>query len=208
MRASTRRMTALLAAGFMTVGLAACSDSGESGGTPAAETTAPTSAATSEASAPAGDVEFVQMMIPHHEQAIEMADMALARDSLSPQVRELATQIKAAQDPEIKTMLGWLNVWGAQVPTGDPTDAGHGHGHGGGMMSAEDMQALGAAQGAEFERMWLTMMIEHHEGAVTSSEEVLKTTQNPDVEEMARSIVESQQSEIATMQGLLGTSAT
>ncbi len=60
-----------------------------------------------------GDVMFAQMMIPHHQQAIEMADIALGKPSASATVRDLATQIKAAQDPEITVMSGWLTAWGA-----------------------------------------------------------------------------------------------
>ena len=79
-----------------------------------------------------GDVEFAQMMIPHHEQAVEMADLALSNDTASPEVKALAGQIKAAQDPEIQTMQGWLSQWGAWQSSGSMA-----HGSGG-MMSDED----------------------------------------------------------------------
>lgn len=156
----------------------------------------------------AGDVAFAQGMIPHHEQAVEMSDMALQKKSASAQVRSLATQIKAAQDPEIATMRGWLTAWGA--PTAAPSrdhgtaDGGHdGHGGHGGMMSAQDMTALAKAEGADFDRMWITMMIEHHEGAVTMSEQVLTTTRDPQVAALARAIITGQKAEIATMRDLL-----
>ena len=155
----------------------------------------------------AGDVAFAQGMIPHHEQAVEMADMALEKSSASATVRRLATQIKAAQDPEIATMRALLTAWGAPAaPTaGGDHGTGHGTGHGchGGMMSAQDMTALAKADGAAFDRMWLTMMIEHHEGAVTMSEQVLTTTRDPQVSTLARDIISAQQAEIATMRALL-----
>lgn len=143
------------------------------------------------------DVEFAQMMIPHHQQAVEMADMALEGAS-SPEVTALAQQIKAAQDPEIATMTGWLKEWKAPMSA----DGGHG-GHDGGMMSDGDMKELSAANGAAFDEMWLTMMIQHHEGAVDMAQDVLKTTSNPEVKEMAEAIVDGQNKEIATMKALL-----
>ena len=144
------------------------------------------------------DVKFAQMMIPHHEQAVEMADLALQNDSASADVKALATQIKAAQGPEIQTMQGWLSQWGAAESDG-PMDHGSG-----GMMSDQDMSSLSSASGAAFDTMWLDMMIEHHQGAVTMAQDVLATTSNPDVTKLATAVVEGQQKEIATMQGMLG----
>lgn len=145
-----------------------------------------------------GDVMFAQMMIPHHEQAVEMADMALESSS-SPEVTGLARKIKAAQGPEIATMKEWLREWGAPTAA---ADSGH-MGHGGGMMSDADMGRLESAQGAGFDRMWLTMMIEHHEGAVVMAKDVLRTTTNPDVRTMAQAIIDGQTEEIGTMKALL-----
>ncbi len=144
------------------------------------------------------DVEFAQMMIPHHEQAVEMADLALQNDSASADVKALATQIKAAQGPEIKLMQVWRGQWGASESSGP---MGHGSG---GMMSDPDMSSLKDASGSEFDRMWLTGMIAHHEGAVTMAQDVLATTEQAGVKEIATAIVEGQQAEIATMKGMLG----
>lgn len=144
----------------------------------------------------AGDVMFAQMMIPHHQQAVEMADLALANASTSSDVKDLAQQIKAAQDPEIATMNGWLREWGA------PKSAAMDHGTSG-MMSEEDMASLKAADGAAFNRMWLEMMVDHHQGAVTMAQDVLSSTEEPEVKSLAQAIVEGQQKEIATMQGML-----
>ncbi|MFP5315825.1 MAG: DUF305 domain-containing protein, partial [Actinomycetes bacterium] len=58
------------------------------------------------------DVMFAQMMIPHHQQAVEMSDIVLAKEGVSPEVMDLATRIKDAQAPEIQTMTGWLEAWG------------------------------------------------------------------------------------------------
>ena len=153
-------------------------------------------AGSSASSSRTGDVMFAQMMIPHHQQAIEMADLALTNPSTSAAAKRLAAQIKAAQDPEIETMNGWLRQWGA------PTTASMDHGTGG-MMSEEDMASLKAAKGPAFSRMWLQMMIEHHRGAVTMAQDVLSTTETPDVKRLAQSVVDGQTKEIATMKGLL-----
>jgi len=178
--------------------LSACgTDDASTGGS---NGTSSTTSSSSEA-ADAGqkdDVMFAQMMIPHHQQAVEMADQALQKDA-SAEVTELAEQIKAAQGPEIATMTKWLEEWKAPMTA----EEGHG-GHGsGGMMDDADMKELAAASGPAFDEMWLTMMIEHHEGAVDMAQDVLKTTSNPEVKEMAQAIVDGQNKEIATMKALL-----
>ena len=159
----------------------------------------------------AADEMFVTMMIPHHQQAIEMADLAAA-NATSPEVKALATQIKAAQDPEIQTMTQWLTTWGAPTMMATPSNGGTDHGGmdmGGmteaGMMSAEDMAALAKATGADFDTMWVQMMIAHHQGAITMAQQVAETTTNPDVKAMADAIIAGQTTEITTMQKLLAT---
>jgi uncharacterized protein (DUF305 family) len=140
------------------------------------------------------------MMIPHHEQAVEMADLALANGA-GTDVTRLATQIKAAQGPEIATMEGWLTAWGAS------DDMGMDHaamGHMPGMMSGDDLKALAAAKGSAFDDLWLRMMVAHHEGALTMAQDVLSTTQDPQVRTLAEAVVAGQTAEIATMKGLLG----
>ena len=144
----------------------------------------------------AGDVMFAQMMIPHHQQAIEMADLAIQKKA-SAAVTQLAEQIRTAQGPEIDTMNQWLSEWNAPISAGS-----HG-GHSDGMMTDADMKQLSEAQGEAFDRMWLTMMIEHHQGATVMARDVMKTTKNPDVRSMAQNIVSGQTKEIATMRGLL-----
>ena len=170
--------------GSMTQGTGSASTAGEGSGVTHAD---------------AGDVAFAQQMIPHHEQAVQMADLALDTPSASSTVRALASQVKAAQDPEIRTMSSWLDAWGAPG-AGEVDHSGHDMA---GMMSEADLDALARAQGAEFDRMWLTMMIAHHEGAVTMSRTVLDSTQRAEVRALAESIVSAQQREIETMKGLL-----
>lgn len=161
------------------------------------------------------DITFAQLMISHHGQAVEMADMAL-QQATSAEVTDLATQIKAAQDPEIGQMRGWLQEWGApeQMDGMDGMDHGDmGHGDSGsgdsggqsagGMMTDEDMGALRDASGADFDRMWLTMMIAHHEGAIKMADQVKAESTTPDVIALADAIVAGQKKEIETMQQLL-----
>ncbi len=158
------------------------------------------------------DITFAQLMISHHEQAVQMADMALQQAN-SAEVTDLATQIKAAQDPEIGQMRGWLEQWGAPEQMDGMDGMDHGAmGHGdtdsggqsaGGMMSDADMGALGNASGADFDRMWLTMMIAHHEGAIKMAEQVKAESTNPDVTALADAVVAGQKKEIDTMQQLL-----
>lgn len=149
------------------------------------------------------DVSFAQQMIPHHQQAVEMADLALTRET-SPEVKKLAEQIKAAQGPEIEMMSMWLQSWGAPMEMGEDHS---GHDMGGmdmsGMMSEDDMQALADAQGPEFDRMWLEMMIAHHQGAISMAEQVKGASSNADVTSLAGAVMTGQAEEIDTMQKLL-----
>ncbi|MGB7980365.1 MAG: DUF305 domain-containing protein [Candidatus Nanopelagicales bacterium] len=155
------------------------------------------------------DIAFAQLMIPHHQQAIQMADLA-ATNATSAEVKALAAQIKAAQDPEISMMSQWLAGWGAPIEMEGTTDGGMDHGDmdmGGmnvaGMMSAQEMDNLGAAAGADFDTMWLQMMTAHHQGAIAMAQQVADTTTNPAVQELADAIIAGQTTEITTMQQLL-----
>lgn len=187
----------------LTVLLAACGST--TANSPEASTPAGASAAAvqSVGEATDADISFAQLMIPHHQQAVEMADLALARET-SPEVKKLAEQIQGAQDPEIQMMSGWLQAWGAPMEMGDDHDS---HDMGGmtmsGMMTDEDMQALDDATGAEFDQMWLQMMIAHHQGAITMAQQVLDTTNTAEVTALAEDVVQAQQVEIETMQQLL-----
>lgn len=160
------------------------------------------------------DVMFAQHMIPHHQQAVEMSDVLLAKQGIDARVTDLATQIKGAQAPEIEQMQGWLKQWGnppmPPMPQQGHGDMGHGNmGQGSmpamqGMVSETDMTALRNAQGAEAAKLYLTHMIAHHEGAITMAQDEIKDGQYPAAIEMARTIVKTQQQEIDTMRQILG----
>lgn len=149
------------------------------------------------------DVSFATDMIPHHSQAVEMADFALTQ-AKSPQVVALAKQIKGAQDPEIAEMTNWLKSWDEPIPdTGMGSMDGMEDSSMPGMMSTDDMKRLGSSSGAGFDRMWLQMMTAHHEGAVEMSKAELKDGKSADAKALAQKIIDAQEAEIATMQGLL-----
>ena len=187
------RVLATTAAVVGTLTFAACGSESKSA---SEATAAPTAGAFNDA-----DVAFAQGMIPHHEQAVEMAAIALDPTvGASAQVRDLATRIKAGQDPEITLMSGWLTAWGQPL-----TMDGHDMSSMEGMMSAEEMNALGALTGAEFDKMWLTMMSRHHEGAIAMALTVKANGSNSDVLALADQVVAAQQAEIDEMSALLAT---
>lgn len=199
-----RRLAAPTIALALTATLAACGsdDSSSADTTVAAATEAPTAAGASVTLNDA-DVEFAQGMIAHHEQAVEMAEIALDPNAgAGAEVTDLATRIQAAQEPEIEQMTAWLTAAGEST-TMDLSD-GHDMSEMEGMMSAEQMDALVVATGPEFDQMWLEMMIVHHEGAISQSETVKADGSNSDVLLLADQIITAQQGEIAEMQALLG----
>ena len=152
------------------------------------------------------DVTFATDMIPHHQQAVEMAELAADR-AKSPEVRQLAEDIEAAQGPEIETMTQWLKDWGQETPSGsmDHGDMGHGDSQEmPGMMDEAEMTTLEQADGAAFDRMFLQMMIEHHEGAIEMARTEQANGENPDAVALAEQIETDQESEIAKMDELLG----
>ena len=148
------------------------------------------------------DVMFAQMMIPHHEQAIEMADIALdPLSGASDAVKSLATRIKAAQDPEISKMKAFLTSWKERLTPDSSMDHSDMMS---GMLSAEDITKLSSLRGAEFDREWMTGMIEHHEGAIEMAKEVLEDGKDAAVKALATAVATAQDSEILEMKELLG----
>lgn len=148
------------------------------------------------------DIEFAQAMIAHHEQAIEMAEIALdPTTGASAAVVDLATRIKGAQDPEVEVMTGWLTAAGEPVAM-DASD-GHDMSSMEGMMSAEQMDALASMAGPEFDQIWLGMMVAHHEGAISQSETVKADGASAEVRALAEQIITAQQAEITEMQALI-----
>jgi uncharacterized protein (DUF305 family) len=188
------------ALGAAALALAGCGQSEEPA--PAADTTAAPTVTDGAAAFNDGDVEFVQGMIPHHDQALQMADIALDPTvGAGGEVRALAEEVRAAQDPEIELMTRWLNEWGQ--PMHMDTSDGHDMSSMEGMMSDADMEALAAARGDDFDRMWLEMMIRHHEGAIATAETAKAEASNPEVIELANEVIVAQQAEIDRMDALL-----
>ena len=191
-----------MAAAITLAGCSAGSDSGSGGGMPGMNHG---STGMSSSSAPvaagdhnAADTMFTQGMIPHHTQAVEMSDLMLTKQGIDPKVAALATRIKAEQAPEITTMTGWLKSWNesAQMSAGHTMS---------GMMGADDMGKLQAAQGADAAKLFLTQMIAHHQGAIMMAKTEESDGKNTDAVALSKNIVISQQAEIQEMKDLLGT---
>jgi uncharacterized protein (DUF305 family) len=143
------------------------------------------------------DVMFAQMMIPHHQQAIEMAQLASTRSS-SADVKALAAQIQAAQQPEIDEMKGWLVSWNVAVMPDNMT-----HGMSGGMMSSNDMAKLEGLTGTAFDREFLTSMTTHHQAAIEMAKAEQANGQYEPAKTLAANIIRTQTEEINTMNELL-----
>jgi uncharacterized protein (DUF305 family) len=150
------------------------------------------------------DLVFAQQMIPHHEQAVMMSEMAESRAE-SPEVRELAEEIEAAQAPEIATMRAFLEAWGAEETGGMAGMDMEGMDMDSmpGMMSDARMGDLEASDGAAFDRMFLESMIAHHEGAIEMADVEVADGVNPQAVELAEQIRTAQEAEIAEMEQLL-----
>ncbi|MBB1057612.1 DUF305 domain-containing protein [Dietzia sp. B19] len=212
----------LAAAAVAVLTLSACADDGDdtTATTPATTTTAGDGApaTTEEGDASehsAADVRFARMMIPHHEQAIEMSDIILAKEGVPDDVRELAEEIKAAQGPEIEQLDEWLEEWGEPgMGRGDHGDHMGDHmgdqmGDAGemrmmdGMLSPEEMQELADAEGTDAARLFLEQMIVHHEGAIDMAEDQVSGGTHPEAVELAQTIIDTQQREIHQMREML-----
>jgi uncharacterized protein (DUF305 family) len=142
------------------------------------------------------DLDFVQMMIPHHEQAIEMAELAL--DGRSSAVRDIATQILAAQTPEIDAMRAILARWG------EGEDEHAAHMGMSGMVSENDLVDLATLDGAAFDARWAALMIEHHEGAIQMARTVLADGTDAEVRAIAEAVVAVQEREIEALRAVAG----
>lgn len=137
------------------------------------------------------DVEFVQAMIPHHEQAIHMAELA-AEHANSPDTKTIASTIKTKQEEEVKTMETLLHEWGMEKEA-----AGHGAIHPG-MLTEQELKELEEARGVEFDKLYLEQMIKHHKGAITLAEEYEHEHkgENKEIEKLAAEIKRGQEREI------------
>jgi len=213
MRYRTRHHSSRLTVSALTLGLAltltaaACGNDGDSDTTSQVSTTEHNDA----------DVAFATDMLQHHAQALSMVDLTLNRP-LDPQVQQMADDIREAQAPEIETFTDWLTDWDEEIPETmrDHSNAGHDmHGDMGdsmagmdsdmpGMMTADEMNALQDAPDAEFQTMWLEMMIEHHIGAIEMAQIEQEDGQYKPAVDLADDIVKSQGAEIEKMEDLLG----
>jgi uncharacterized protein (DUF305 family) len=209
MNRTTARFTGLtgaLLAGALA--LTGCSgDSGHEGmaGMPEGSSASASASASDDGTAQFNDadVAFAQGMLPHHQQAVTMSQLAAAQ-AADPRVKDLAARIEGAQGPEIQTLAGWLESWDAEAAGSTGMDHGStDHGGPGGMMATEDMEALAGLSGAEFDRLFLEQMTAHHRGAVQMAETEAADGENPEAIAMAEHIRDTQNAEIAEMQQLL-----
>lgn len=185
-----RSLAAVSVLGLLLTGCATdhSMDMGDSGDTP-------NSSMADQSSSEMADIAFAQMMIPHHEQAVVMSEFALTNTD-NPEVLALAQQIMDAQGPEIEQMNSILGKFDASM-------GGHGGHAMAGMMTDQELETLKAAQGPEFDQLFLTGMIAHHEGAIDMANEVLAAGSDPEVRALAEAIIAGQQNEIESMQKLL-----
>jgi uncharacterized protein (DUF305 family) len=196
---TARAVTALALSLALIGGISGCVADPADSGMPGMPGMGGPSSAASATDADMADRMFVTMMIPHHEQAIEMSDLVLAAPDIDDRVRDLAQRIKDAQGPEIALMQSWLEEWGM----GDVAGMGDMPGMGDGMLSQEELEALGEASGPDAARLFLEQMIAHHEGAIDMAEQELANGADADVLELARTIVTTQTEEIALMREIL-----
>jgi len=194
-----RWFTTLVIAGLLG-GLAACGDDDESASEPSA--TSGSESAPPDSGFNVADVDFAQGMIPHHEQAVEMAAIALdAARQTSDDVVDLARRINAGQDPEIELMADWLSGWGQPLDMNE--DDGHDMSSMDGMMTDEEMNELRAQNGESFNTLWLEMMMRHHEGAIAMAKTEQAEGSSPAALALAGQIISAQESEIVEITALL-----
>lgn len=150
------------------------------------------------------DVTFAQGMIQHHEQAIEMADLALADSAnSSDEVMGLAQRMRDAQDSEIEMMKSWLEDWGKPTTMGSTSDHSMSGMDSAGMMTEDEMASMGQMTGSEFDMTWSESMIEHHRGAIDMAKAVKMEGMNADVMKLADQIISGQAAEITEMEQML-----
>lgn len=163
-----------------------------------AKTLSPSDAATAVPpdKANAADVKFVQDMVIHHRQALDMALLAPSR-AQSEKLKKLASRIKDAQGPEIQYMTTWLQEQGQTVP-----DHHASHANMPGMATPEQLEALKAASGDAFDKQFVTLMVAHHKGAIDMSVKVIAEGSHQRINELATEIGVEQSAEIRRMQAL------
>jgi uncharacterized protein (DUF305 family) len=194
----TMLKTSLISAAAAIVVLAGCANDSGTSGISMEHGSAKASAGPSASDFNDTDILFVQTMLPHHDQAVSMSDLVLAKRGLHPGVAALARQIKDAQQPEIETMNGWFEAMGR------PQRQGGTH-HGGlqGMLDENEMQRLDLANAREGQRLFLEAMIKHHIGAIEMANKEITDGQHPGAVDLAKNIATTQQQEIDDMTDLL-----
>ena len=156
------------------------------------------------------DVKFMQDMIPHHNQAVQMAELVSDRTN-NQELRDVAGRIDASQVDEIEFMDGWLSDRGEVVPETTAHSAMHMSHVMAGMASPDDMARLAELEGTEFDRLFLTLMIAHHEGAVTMVEELLEqpgSAYDPVLFQFVNDVTNDQSQEIERMNAMLASLST
>lgn len=211
-----RRTTAAIGAATLALTLAACGSDDDGHGDGHGSDASAVETARNGDEFNQADVDFATAMIPHHAQAVQMANLAADRP-LPAELRTLVDGVHATQVAEVETMVTWLSDWDKEVPETSMDHVHGGHGddmadmsdldHGDqmpGMMSAAEMTELAESSDAEFPELWMTMMIEHHEGAIEMAETEQDDGHFPDAVDLAGAIIDAQRAEIATMEDLLG----
>jgi uncharacterized protein (DUF305 family) len=172
-------------------------------GEPSREITAAEAADTSGVRHRAADVRFMQGMIGHHAQALEMVAL-VAQRTANDDLRRLALRIEVSQKDEMQMMREWLER--RHEPQPDPHAHHQAHGRMPGMLTAEQMSRLAAARGPAFDRLFLEGMIAHHQGALTMVKELFATPgagQEPEMFDFASDVEADQAMEIARMGAML-----
>jgi uncharacterized protein (DUF305 family) len=141
------------------------------------------------------DIMFLQMMIPHHQQAIDISNLAM-KASQDAELIELAKIIARDQAAEIKQMKAWLSDAGASE------DMGHSMDGMGGMLNDDELAALSAATGKEFDVLWLKGMTEHHDGAIHMTQ-MIEDAENADIKAFGTKVIKDQSEQIAQMKKML-----
>ena len=185
-----KRVIAGLVALIMVMALAGCSKDGSMG----MDHEGHSSEASGDLSS--DEIMFLQMMIPHHQQAIDISDLAITK-SADAELLALAKSIRDEQAAEIVTMKAWLDAAGADL------DPGHSMGHGmGGMLGDSELAALKAATGKSFDLLWLKGMTGHHDGAIDMAAMIENAT-NADIKSFGQAIVSSQSEQNKAMAAML-----
>jgi uncharacterized protein (DUF305 family) len=150
------------------------------------------------------DRHFVEKLQPHHDQAVEMSKMVLAKKSaVDPEVREIARQIAKVSETELAKVNAWVVDWGSPAAEGHGAeeDPNH-HGGAGGLMTEGQMLLLDQLEGLDAQQVYLDGMVKHHHGAVALTETQIREGTHPDAVALAREILARQQSEIIRLQEL------